>query len=138
VCLGLQVVVESHSAVDRLARPDKWDEMSWREPGIIIVCSYAREDGYYCTQSFDDAYRGLTDDWNAPIWPTAAPDRTDAPPDSLSGTDAPPDSLSGIVLPQRPIHARRRDHLLQRLGDLVAGLAPGSEEEAVRLLGGTR
>jgi hypothetical protein len=59
--------------------------MSWREPGIIIVCSYTRDDGYYYPQSFDYAYRGLTDDRNAPIWPTTAPDRTDAPPDSLSG-----------------------------------------------------
>jgi hypothetical protein len=43
------------------------------EPGIIIVCSCPREDGYYYTQSFDRSGRGLTDDRNAPVRPTIAP-----------------------------------------------------------------
>ena len=36
------------------------------------------------------------------------------------------------------LHARGRDQLLQRLGDLVAGLEPGGEAEAVRLPGAAR
>jgi hypothetical protein len=55
------------------------------EPGIIIVCSYTRDDGYYYPQSFDKSDRDLTDDRNVPIWPTVAPERTDVPPDSLNG-----------------------------------------------------
>jgi hypothetical protein len=31
----------------------KWDKTSWREPGIITVCSCTRDHGYYYPQSFD-------------------------------------------------------------------------------------
>jgi hypothetical protein len=55
--------------------------------GIIIVCSYARDDGYYCTQSFDGADRGLADDRNVPVWATAAPERWPAGRASSLGVD---------------------------------------------------
>jgi hypothetical protein len=50
----------------------------------IIVCSYARDSGYSCTQSFENANQALAYDRNVPIWQAIAPDRTGAWPGTLS------------------------------------------------------
>jgi hypothetical protein len=42
-----------HPRNEASKRPGKWGKTSWREPGIIIVCSYTCDDGYFYTQSFD-------------------------------------------------------------------------------------